>query len=69
MNTALRERVSHVCGARYVLDYGTPPLQSHFVNSAAFSGFRTHVVRPRTPIDVSDKAGGGLDHALNAGVE
>jgi hypothetical protein len=27
------------------------------------------VVRPRTPIDVSDKAGGGLDHALNAGVE
>ena len=27
------------------------------------------VVRPRTPIDVSDKAGGGLHHALNAGVE
>jgi hypothetical protein len=27
------------------------------------------VVRSRTPIDVSDKAGGGLDHALSAGVE
>jgi hypothetical protein len=25
------------------------------------------VVRPRTPIDVSDKAGGGIGHALNAG--
>ena len=26
----------------------------------------THADRPRTPIDVSDKAGGGLDHTLNA---
>ena len=26
------------------------------------------VVRPRTPIDVSDKAGGGLQYALNAGL-
>jgi hypothetical protein len=68
MNTALRERVSHVWSA-VRLDYGTPPLQS-LREQCRIPGFlRTHVDRPLTPIDVSDKAGGGLDHALNAGVE
>jgi hypothetical protein len=65
MNAALRKRVSHVWSG--TLDYGTPPVIA-FREQCRILGFlRTHVDRPRTPVDVSDKAGGGLDHALNGG--
>jgi hypothetical protein len=66
MNTALRERAFLMCGAQY---FGV----RHTAPAIAFrEQCRIRRVPPdprrssaHAPIDVSDKAGGGLDDALN----
>jgi len=68
MNTALREREFLMCvergrsGLRH-----TAPAIAFREQCRILGSLRTHADRRRTPIDVSDKAGGGLDRTLNGG--